>query len=329
MTLKFNNVYINETVTISGPYEARGPLNKYFDKSYDDLYFGKKTWESAESRLIVDSIDSLIEKSMEKKDNIDLIISGDLSNQLSASNYALVDLNIPYIGIYAACATSALGLALGANMIECNSAEKIICTISSHNNSAEKQFRYPVEYGGPKRKTTTFTATGATSALLSSKKQGIKIECATLGKVIDSNVCDPYHMGAVMAPAAADTIYKHLLDTGRNINYYDLVLTGDLGIYGKEILKEYIKLEYGISLKNYQDTGVMLYDLKKQPVYAGASGPVCAPLVTYSYIFDQMKKKEIKKVLLVATGALMSTSRVNEKENIPAIAHAISLEVCE
>ena len=130
-----------------------------------------------------------------------------------------------------------------------------------------------------------------------------------------------------MAPAAADTIYRHLQDTGRSVNYYDLILTGDLGIYGKEILKEYMEKEYGITLQNYEDTGVMLFNLQKQPVYAGASGPVCAPLVTYGYIFSEMKKKKLKRVLLVATGALMNPSRVNEKESIPAIAHAVSLEV--
>ena len=141
------------------------------------------------------------------------------------------------------------------------------------------------------------------------------------------DIKDAYYMGAVMAPACADTIYKHLKDTKRDISYYDLVLSGDLGIYGKKILKEYMKLEYGIDLKKYDDTACMIYDLEKQSVYSGGSGPACAPLVTYSYIFDKMKKKEIKKVLLVATGALMSTTMVNEKMSIPAIAHAISLEV--
>lgn len=326
MTEKYKNVYINETGTIVGPYENNGPLSKFFDKSYNDLYFGKKTWEDAESKSINDAIDILLEKINKNVFDIDLIISGDLLNQITASNYALVNVNVPYIGIYAACATSTLGLIIGANMVDTGAVENVICTVSSHNNAAEKQFRYPTEYGGPKPKTTTFTATGATSAFLSNEKQGIKIESSTIGKVVDSNISDVYHMGAVMAPAAGDTIYKHLKDTGRSISYYDLILTGDLGIYGKEILKDYMKTEYGIILENYNDTGVMLYDLKKQPVYAGASGPVCAPLVVYSYIFNQMQKGKLKKVLLVATGALMSTSRVNEKETIPAISHAVSLE---
>ena len=326
MTQKYKNVYINETSTVTGPYENNGPFNKLFDKSYTDLYFGKKTWEDAESKSINDAIDILLKKLDSNVFNIDLIISGDLLNQITASNYAMINVPVAYIGVYAACATSTLGLLVGANMIENSMVENTICTVSSHNNGAEKQFRYPVEYGGSKPKTTTFTATGAAGAYLSSEKRGIKLESSTIGKVIDSNINDVYHMGAVMAPAAADTIYSHLKDTGRNINYYDLILTGDLGIYGKEILKEYMAKEYGISLEKYNDTGVMLYDLDTQSVYAGASGPVCAPLVVYSYIFSQMKMGKLKKVLLVATGALMSTSRFNEKETIPAVAHAISLE---
>ena len=326
MTFKYKNVYISEVATVTGPYESNGPLSKYFDKSYDDFYLGTKTWEEAESKLINEAINITLEKSGLTLFDIDLFIAGDLQNQTAASNYAFVGLNPAFVGIYAACATSTLGLTIGANMIEKGQAENIICATSSHNNAAEKQFRYPVEYGGPKPKTATFTVTGGASALLNSKKSNIKIESATLGRVIDSGLNDVYHMGAVMAPAAADTIYKHLLDTGRSVDYYDLILTGDLGIYGKEILKEYMNSEYGIKLKNYDDTGVMIFDVKKQPVYAGASGPACAPLVTYSYILEEMKKGKLKRVLLVATGALMSPTRVNEKETIPAISHAISLE---
>ena len=234
--------------------------------------------------------------------------------------------NNSFIGIYAACATSTLGIILASSLIQ-NGLNKVITFTSSHNMSAEKQYRYPTEYGGPKHKTTTFTSTGAAATLISKEKKGIKIDSGTIGKVTDSYVLDVSNMGAVMAKAAADTIYRHLKDTGRTVDYYDLILTGDLGIYGKKILKEYLKSEYGINLKNYNDTGCMLYDIKKQPVYAGASGPACAPLVTYTYIFDEMKKGKYKKILLAATGALMSPVMVNHKLTIPAISHAISLEV--
>lgn len=329
MTFKYKNVYINETSTVTGPYEKNGPLSTYFDKSFNDFYFGKKTWEQAESKLIEESVDMLLSKIGRTRFDIDLFISGDLLNQIAASNYAASNLKIPYLGVYNACATSVEGLIIGANMIEAKQIKNCICTVSSHNNAAEKQFRYPVEYGGPKPKTTTFTTTGSASAYLTSSKTGIKVESSTVGIVADLGIKDAYHMGAVMAPACADTIFRHLTETKRDVNYYDLILSGDLGIYGKDILTEYMQREYGIKLKNYNDTATMIYDLKRQPVYAGGSGPACAPLVTYSYVFDKMRKKELKKVLLVATGALMSPTMVNEKLSIPSIAHAISLEVIE
>ena len=329
MTFKYNNVYINDTSTITGPYESKGPLSKYFDKSYDDLYFGTKTWELAEVKLIEESIDILLNKLEITKFDIDVLISGDLLNQIVATNYAASSLGIPLIGIYGACSTSVLGLIIASNMVEAKQVKNAVASTSSHNNAAEKQFRYPVEYGGPKRKTTTFTSTGGASAYLSRDKKGIKVESATLGTVVDLGITDVYHMGAVMAPTAAKTIYDHLRETKREVGYYDLILTGDLGIYGKDILKDYMQTEYSIELKNYDDCGSMIYDVENQSVYAGASGPACAPLVTYGYIFDQMKKKDIRRVLLVATGALMNTTMVNNKNTIPAIAHAISLEVVE
>lgn len=327
MTFKFNNVYINETSTITGPYEGNGPLGKYFDLCHKDLYFGEKNWEEAEVHLINDAINTLVKKSNVDLKSVDTFIGGDLLNQIVASNYAMMNFNKSFIGIYAACTTSTLGLILGSCLIDGGFLNKAITFTSSHNTAAEKQYRYPVEYGGPKPKTTTFTSTGGVAALLSKEVKGIKIESGTIGAVIDSKVKDVFNMGAVMAKAAADTIYKHLKDTGRDISYYDLVLTGDLGVYGREILKEYMLSEYNIKLKNYNDTGVMLYDIENQPVYAGASGPACAPLVTYGYIFDKMKKGKYKKVLLVATGALMNPTMVNHKLSIPATSHAISLEV--
>lgn len=327
MTFKYDNVYINETATISGPYEKKGPLNHYFDKSYDDLYFKMKTWEQAEVKLVEESIDIVLAKMGKTRFDVDLHIGGDLLNQIVASNYAASRLSIPFLGIYSACATSVEGLIIGANMVEAGQVHNCICSASSHNNGAEKQFRYPVEYGGPKPKTTTFTTTGGACAYLSYNKKGIKIESATIGTVQDLGVKDVFHMGAVMAPAAADTIYRHLKDTKRTADYYDLIVTGDLGQYGKDILKDYMKTEYGITLKNYNDTATMIFKEDNKESYAGGSGPACAPLVTYSYLFDQMKKGEYQKILLVATGALMSPTMVNQKQSIPSIAHLVSLEV--
>lgn len=330
MTFKYKNTYINNTGTVVGPYEKKGPLSQYFDKAYDDLYFDTKTWEQAESKLVEDSVDIVLAKANKVKDEIDVHISGDLLNQLAATNYASRNIRIPLLGIYSACASSVEGLIIGSNMIESNQVKNCICTVSSHNSSAEKQFRYPVEYGGPKPKAATFTATGGCSAYLSSNKKGIKIESATIGTVIDLGVTDVYHMGAAMAPAAADTIYKHLNDLKREIGYYDLILTGDLGKYGKLILMDIMNKDYNIKLHNYDDSGTLLYDLNRQTdVHAGGSGPACLPLVAYGYITSLMKKKEIKRVLLVATGALHSPTMVNQKLSIPAVAHAISLEVIE
>lgn len=327
MTFKFKDVYINETSTITGPYESEGPLGKYFDLCHKDLYFGEKNWEQAEVKLIDEAIHALVKKSKINIDDVDLLIGGDLLNQIVASNYVMEKFKNSFVGIYAACSTSTLGLILGASLIDGGFINKAITFTSSHNNAAEKQYRYPVEYGGPKHESTTFTSTGSAAALLSKESASIKIESGTIGRVIDSGVGDVSNMGAVMTIAAADTIVNHLKDTGRSIDYYDLILTGDLGIYGKEILKEYMLTQYNIDLKNYNDTGVILYDLKSQPVYAGASGPACAPLVTYSLVFDEMRKGKYKKVLLAATGALMSPTMANHKLTIPSISHAVSLEV--
>lgn len=327
MTFKYDNVYLNEVSTVTGPYEKKGPIGKLFDKSYNDLYCDAKTWEQAEVKLILESVNILLNKLNKNIYDVDLHISGDLLNQTAASNYAASKLKRPFLGIYSACASSCEGLIIASNMIESNLISNCLCTASSHNNSAEKQFRYPVEYGGPKPITNTFTTTGGVSAYLSREKSNIKIESATIGVVSDYEVKDAYHMGAVMAPAAARTINDHLKDLKRDINYYDLILTGDLGRYGKDILKDFMKEEYKIEMNNHNDSACMIYDLENQPVSAGGSGPACLPLVTYSYILNEMKEKKLSKVLIVATGALLNPSMLNEKETIPSIAHAVSLEV--
>ena len=208
-------------------------------------------------------------------------------------------------------------------------AKNIIVSTSSHNMVAERQFRNPTEYGAPKKKTTTFTSTGAASIYITNKKGKIKITSATPGIVQDKNITDVNNMGAVMAIAAADTIERHLNDLKIKPDYYDLILTGDLGKYGKEILIEYLK-ESGIDIsKNYNDCGLILYDINKQPVFAGASGPSSSALVLSSYILKEMEKGKYQKVLIVPTGAIFSPTRVFGKDSIPSIAHAISLEVCE
>ena len=331
MTTKYNNVFIEDTYTICGNYENDGPLSKYFDKKYKkDLYFGEKSWEKAETHILKEASKSILEKNKLKDKDIDLLISGDLQNQIAASDYMARDFDIPFIGIYEACATSGEGIILASTFIESKMAKRAIVSTSSHNMVSEKQFRNPTEYGTPKPKTATFTTTGAGSLLLSNKKSKIKIESTTIGRVADLGITDVNHMGAVMAPAAGDVIYNHLKDTKRDIDYYDLILTGDLGIYGKNILKEYMMTKYNIKLKdNYNDCGTMIYDLDNQPVLAGGSGPVCSFLVVFGYIYKEMLKGKYKKVLIIPTGAIFSPTLVFQKESIPSIANAISLEVVE
>lgn len=328
MTYTYNNVYIKDSYTIAGMYENDGPLGKYFDKKYEeDLYCGEKSFEKAESKLLKENIDCLLKKNKIKEKDIDLIVSGDLQNQISASNYAMRNFNIPFLGVFNACATSSEAIIIASTFIESKKIKNAIISTVSHNTSAEKQFRNPVEYGAPKKKTSTFTATGSASLLLTSDKTDIKIESSTIGKVIDLGQNNVNHMGAVMAGAAADTIYRHLTDLKREPSYYDLILTGDLGVYGKNILIKYMKKKYKIDIsKNYNDCGTMLYNLDEQPVFAGGSGPVCSALVNFGYILKQMKSGKLKKVLIVPTGAIFSPTWTFQKETIPSIAHAVSLE---
>ena len=328
MTIKYDNVYIQNTSTIAGPLEKSGPLDKYFDNSYKDFYIKQKTFEQAEMYLQKESISILLEKEKKTISMIDLFIGGDLTNQISISNFTAKDLLLPYIGIYSACATSTMELIIASMLIDKYKLSNILCTTSSHNLTAERQFRYPVEYGGIKPKRSTFTATGAASIILGKNKSHIKVTYGTIGKVNNSNCKDAFNMGEVMAIAACDTLYEHLKDTKRNVEDYDLILTGDLGVYGKNIMKEYMLEKYNINIsKNYNDCGVMLYDLTKQEVFAGGSGPSCLPLVSYSKVYQQLKEGTLKRVLLIATGAIFSPTTLFQKLPIPSIAHAISLEV--
>ena len=327
MTFYYNNVYISCCSTITGPYEKNGPLSKYFDKSYDDLYFKEESFEKAEIKLVKESIDIIKEKVVVEKD-FDVVIGGDLMNQITASTYGCCGVGKSFIGVYGACSSSALELIIASNFIENGVVENSLCLVSSHNLSSERQFRYPTEYGALKPSSSTFTATGAACCLLNNIKSDVRVECATLGRIVDYEQNNPNDMGRVMAPAAIDTLMRHFEDTGRSPNDYDLILTGDLGKYGVEIVKDYLRSTYDIYLGDkYNDCGVLLYDLDIQSeVNAGGSGPVCSALVVYSYIYELLKEKKIKRVLFLATGALFSPVMIYQKENINSICHAVSLE---
>lgn len=329
MTFTYDDVYVQDTATIAGPYEKKGPLKKYFDKTFDDLYFGENSWEKAEIKTVKESLKLLHKKVGLKRKEVDVILGGDLLNQITATTYGAYNFSKCFLGLYGACSTSVEAMILGSVLIDSQKVSNAIVTVSSHNMAAEKQFRNPTEYGAPKPKSATFTATGSASLLLTGEKTDIKVESSTIGQIIDFNQNDANDMGKVMAPAAIDTIKRHLKDLNRKPDYYDLIVTGDLGLYGKEIVKDYMLEEYNIDLSNnYNDCGVMLYDLQEQEeCLAGGSGPVCSALVAFGYIFHEMKKKNLKRVLIVATGALFSPTMVYQKENINSIANAISLEV--
>lgn len=321
-SFKFKNVYLNDYYTVVGPLEKNSCL-KRLDLVMDDYYIGEKTFEQAEVKMQKLVIDKIIAKNNISLKDIDLLIGGDLTNQIAISNYSAKNFNIPFLGLYSACATFVESLLVGAMIIDSNKLKKVISITSSHNLTAERQFRYPVEYGAPKPHTSTFTATGAVSTILSKNYSKIKIESVTIGTVVDLGITDANNLGAAMAPAAANTIMKHLSSLNRDGSYYDLVLTGDLGCVGNAILKDYLETVYNIRLKKCLDAGCELY-LDSQKTYAGGSGPACLPIVLFNKI---LLNKKYKKILLVATGALHSPTTVNQHGTIPSIAHAISLEV--
>lgn len=321
---KYKNVYLNDYYTIVGPLEKESRLRSY-DIALDDYYYKEKTFELAEVKMQNVVIDNILFKNGLKNSDIDLLIGGDLTNQISVTNYSAKNYNFPFLGIYAACATFPESLIVGANFLDNMNYKKIIAVTSSHNLTAEKQFRYPIEYGAPKPHTATFTATGSAAVLLTKAPGRIKIESSTIGTTVDMGISDANNLGAVMAPAAASTLSSHLNDLKREIDYYDLILTGDLGCVGGEIFKEFLKRNYNLKIRKHLDAGCELF-LKSQDTYAGGSGPVCLPLVLFNKI---LISKKFKKILIIGTGALHSPTLVNQKKSIPAIAHAVSLEVLD
>ena len=325
MTIYFKNAYINNSSVVAGPFLIDGPLKGKFDDEYNDFYDGEKTFEDCEIKELKKSISYIIRK--EKDKNIDLLLSSDLNNQIFISNMVAEKVGIPYLGLYNACASYCEELIIGSSLLYNKDIKRIICTTSGHNMTSERTYRNPVEYGAPKPKYSTFTVSAATSTLISNEKSEVRIECGTIGKVTDLGVMDSNDMGSAMVPAAARTLFEHLNDTGRNEKYYDLILTGDLGEYGKQIFKEYCFTEYGYSLDNYNDSATLIYNKDDKRVLAGGSGPSCLPSYFLIDILPKMRDKKIKKVLLLATGALLSVTSSNQKKSIPCICHAVSLEV--
>lgn len=328
MTIYFNNVYIKDVSTVAGKDENEGTFGSLYDKTYEDYYIDEKTFEQAEMKMVKESVYILLNKTKLSLKDIDVIIGSDLSNQITLNTYEAVKFERPYLGLYNACASLCEEFIVGSSLLQNGNIHNVLLNVSSHNMTAERQFRNPVEYGAPKPKRSTFTSTGSASCIISKDKSNIKVNSATIGTPVDLGVNDAFDMGSVMAPSAAKSIYDHLKNTNTTIEDYDLILTGDLGVYGKEILREYMKKEYKIDLKNkYEDAGSIIYNREKQTkVNAGGSGPVCIGLVSYSKIIKDLREKNLNKVLLVATGALMSPAMNNQKLTIPSISHVICLE---
>ena len=311
---------------IVGKKEGDGPLAKYFDDIVDDEYFGEKSFESAESRLLRDTFDKCLEKCGKSPSDIHFIITGDLQNQCAAAHYAFRDVGVPFIGVYGACSTMAESLSLGAMMIDGGAAEVTACITSSHFCSAEKQYRYPLEFGNQRTPTAQWTVTGSGSILLAKQGKGPRITHITSGKIVDMGIKDPNNMGGAMAPAAYDTIIAHLNDTGRKIDYYDSILTGDLGTFGKTMLIKLLR-DSGIDPgERYNDCGCIIFDTENQKVDCGGSGCGCGAAVVSTYVLELMNHKRINKVLFIATGALMNPTWIQQGDSIPSIAHAVCIE---
>jgi stage V sporulation protein AD len=311
---------------IVGRKEGDGPLSRYFDEVVDDEYCGEKTFEAAESRLMRDTYIKALEKSGKSAKDISIIISGDLLNQCTAASYAFRDTDIPYLGIYGACSTMSESLLIASMMIDGGSADYAVCGASSHFCSAERQFRFPLEYGSQRTPTAQWTVTGAGVAIIGKEGQGPKITSVTPGIINDQGILDANNMGAAMAPAACDTILAHLKDTGRSADDFDMILTGDLGSFGSKMLSELIKKNQEDLKGKHYDCGMLIYDLESQDVQCGGSGCGCSAAVLCSFILDQFKRGLLKRVLFVATGALLSPTRTQQGESIPGIAHAVCIE---
>ena len=348
-TLVFaNRPRILSAAAVVGTKEGGGPLGTWFDTILEDDTFGEKTWEKSESKMLKTAMMEAMQKAGKNKEDIGAILSGDLLNQLMSSSFMARDLHIPFLGLYGACSTMTESLMLGAVLTAGKYSDNVIIGASSHYCTAERQFRMPLEHGNQRPPSAQWTATAAGAMVLScgSEKEAsliadeegntrqakeVQVTFGTIGKVIDAGIKDANQMGAAMAPAAVDTLLNHLQDTGRSLRDYDLILTGDLGYIGKDIAKDLLQ-DAGIPKKEiedrYDDCGAMIFE-KEQDVHGGGSGCGCSASVFAGYLYKRMQQGELNRVLIMSTGALLSTISPFQGESIPGIAHGISLEIGE
>ena len=321
-------VYLNSYASTVGPKEGDGPLKYSFDEITEDEMYDETTWEKAESKMIKNTYIKVLSKGNVLPGDINYILTGDLLNQCIASSFGLKDSQTPFLGLYGACSTMAEGIAAGAMIMDGGFANNIVAITSSHYCSSERQYRFPVELGNQRAPSAQWTVTGAGGVLLSNKSDNnnVMVKKITIGKIVDMGIKDVNNMGAAMAPAAAETLLTHFKDFNIQPSYYDLIITGDLGLYGKEICIDLVKMNgYDLS-GNYEDCGLMIYDINAQDVHAGGSGCGCSAVVLAGELMGRLKQGGINKLLFVGTGALLSPVSAGQSQPVLGIAHAVGIE---
>ena len=311
--------------SVAGKKESEGPLGNTFDITSKDTKFGQKSWEKAETQMQKVVMELALNKAGLREDQLDAAFVGDLLNQCVGSSFCMRDKNIPTLGLYGACSTMAESLMLAAMSVNAGYCRTALALTSSHFASSERQYRFPLGYGGQRTPTAQWTVTGAGAAVLGQKGNGPFIRNATIGSVIDAGIKDAANMGAAMAPAAYETLRAHFDDLGTAPEDYDLIVTGDLGQLGHQIVTEFFDRD-GIKIEdNFQDCGVMIFDLKQQDVHCGGSGCGCSASVLCGHLLQRMAGHEIKKLLFCGTGALLSPLTTQQGESIPAVCHAVTI----
>lgn len=320
-----NTVKVESFAGVAGKKEGEGPLGQYFDKIVEDSHFGKDSWEKAESRFQLEAVSLAVQKAGITKEDIDIICSGDLINQCIGSTYGLRELEIPFLGIYGACSTMAEGLLISSLLTESNVANRATAVTSSHFSTAERQFRFPLSYGGQRTPTAQWTCTASGAVILSKTTGNIKVVGGCIGKITDMGVNDINNMGSAMAPAAATTIQRYLTATGTSPSDYDFIVTGDLGIVGSKLLIEFLQKQNIDISAQHRDCGCMIFDPETQDTHCGGSGCGCSASVLCGYFLPLLQNGTAENILFTATGALMSPMSLQQGESIPTIAHLIHL----
>ena len=321
-----NKLTITSCSSVVGKKEGEGPLGGLFDEVHEDAMLGKKSWEQAEGEFLKKALEKATEKAKLTQSDIEYVLAGDLMNQSTSSSFVLRDMPVPFFGIFGACSAFGEGLGLGSMIVDGGFAKHVLVGASSHFCAAEKQFRFPLELGGQRPLTSTWTVTGSGAAVVSLGGEGPYVRGITTGRILDMGIKDMNNMGAAMAPAAADTLCAHLREFGRSPDYYDVIATGDLGYVGKDLV---IKLmaEQGYSLSNnYTDCGIEIYDRQAQDTHSGGSGCACSAATFSALYYPKLVSGEIKRMLIIPTGALANQMTSQQGETIPGIAHAVVIE---